>query len=169
MNIYLFIDYIGVYAPIILFLLTIFLLRNTHTYLIFFIVSFIFNSILNIILKILIKEPRPNDDQKTIEICVTNGIRVSFDKFGMPSGHAQMCSFSIIFITYVLNNPHITTLYLLFTIISLYQRYIYNNHTMLQLFIGTIIGSVIGYISYIITNKYITGDITINKDDNCLI
>ena len=56
MKLHLFIDYIGLYAPIILFILSIFFLRNTTKYLSFFIIGFIFNNILNIILKLELRK-----------------------------------------------------------------------------------------------------------------
>jgi membrane-associated phospholipid phosphatase len=165
MNLHLFIDYVGLYAPIILFILSIFFLRNTTKYLSFFIIGFIFNNILNIILKLFIKEPRPTTDQKAIEIGVVNGARIGFDKFGMPSGHAQNCGYCLAFIIMTLNNHFITTLYLVVSVISLFQRYLYNNHTILQLIIGLIIGTFFGYFIYIIANKYIVGNIKMKKDD----
>lgn len=163
---YTFRDYIGLYAPIILFLASIFLLRNMYTYLPFFLFGFIFNNILNIILKLSIKEPRPSTDQKAIEIGVVNGARIGFDKFGMPSGHAQNCAYSLIFITMTLNDPIITAIYSFISIISLFQRYLYNNHTILQLLTGFIIGSGFGYLTYVLGNKYITGNIKMKIDDN---
>jgi membrane-associated phospholipid phosphatase len=166
MKLHLFIDYIGLYAPIILFMLSILFLRNTIKYLSFFVIGFIFNNILNIVLKLFIKEPRPTTDQKAIEIGVVNGARVSFDKFGMPSGHAQNCGYCLAFIIMTLNNPFITTLYLVISVISLFQRYLYNNHTILQLIIGLIIGTLFGYLTYNVANKYIMGNIKMKKDDN---
>ena len=106
MDLYLLRDYIGLFAPIILFIITLFLLRNMRTYFNFFITGFILNGILNIILKIAIKESRPNDEQRKIEIGIVNGAYISFDKFGMPSGHAQNCGFCLSFITLVLNEQH---------------------------------------------------------------
>ena len=166
MNLYLLRDYIGLYAPIILFLLTIFLLRNKTRYLLFFITGSILNNILNIILKLAIKEPRPTNDYKAIEIGVVNGARISFDKFGMPSGHAQNCGYCIAFITLTLNNPYITAFYMVISLISALQRYLYNNHTVLQLIIGFIIGGGFGYSIYLIGNKYIIGNIKMKKDDD---
>ena len=166
MKLYLLLDYIGLYAPIILFILSIFFLRNMYKYLYFFVVGFIFNNILNIVLKLLIKEPRPTTDQKAIEIGIVNGARIGFDKFGMPSGHAQNCGYCLVFIIMTLNNNFITTLYLSISTISLFQRYLYNNHTILQLIIGVIIGTFFGYLTYNIANKYIMGNIKMKKDDN---
>jgi membrane-associated phospholipid phosphatase len=160
------INYIGYYAPIILFILSIFLLRNLKTYLYVFVSGFILNNILNLILKLAIKEPRPSKDQKAIEIGVVNGARIGFDKFGMPSGHAQNCGYFIAFITMALNNPFITTFYLLISVISLFQRYLNNNHSALQLVVGFSIGLGFGLLLYQIGTKYIMGNIKMKKDDN---
>jgi membrane-associated phospholipid phosphatase len=166
MELYLIRDYIGMLAPAILFILSIFLLRNMKTYLRFFVFGFILNNILIVILKLAIKEPRPTEEQKAIEIGIVNGARISFDKFGMPSGHAQNCSFCLAFITMLLNNPYITGLYTIISFNSIFQRYLYNNHTILQLIVGTIVGTIFGYIMYTIANKNIMGNIKMKKDDD---
>ena len=165
MDLYLLIDTIGFFAPLILFMFSVLLLRHMSNYLLFYIVGTVLNNILHIILKLIIKEPRPSKDQKFIEIGVTNGALISFDKFGMPSGHAQNCSFSLAFITLVFNNPFITTIYLIISLISIMQRYKYNNHTVLQLIIGFIIGLIAGYITYLFGSKHIMGNIKTKKDD----
>jgi len=166
MELYLLKDYIGLFAPIILFFLSLFLLRNNKKYLYFFFYGFILNNILNIILKVAIKEPRPTPERKIIEIGIRNGARISFDKFGMPSGHAQNCAYCLVFITMVLNDPFITAFYTVLTINTLFQRYLYINHTILQLVVGTFIGLCFGYIIYTIANKNIMGNIKMKKDDN---
>jgi membrane-associated phospholipid phosphatase len=166
MELYLLRDYIGLFAPIILLFLSLFLLRNKKKYLYFFFYGFILNNILNIILKVAIKEPRPTDEQKVIEIGIANGARISFDKFGMPSGHAQNCAYCLAFITMVLYDPLITAIYIVLTFNTLFQRYLYNNHTILQLVIGSFIGLLFGFITYTITNKNIMGNIKMKKDDN---
>lgn len=166
MDLYLLRDYTGLYAPIILFILTLVLLRHMNNYLHFFVIGFIINNFLNIILKISIKEPRPTNEQRIIEICIVNGAHIGFDKFGMPSGHAQNCGYIGTFITLVLNNPFITTLYISISSISLFQRYLYRNHTILQLATGLFIGIFIGYLTYLLGNTYIMGNIKIKKDDN---
>jgi membrane-associated phospholipid phosphatase len=166
MELYLLRDYIGLFAPIILLFVSLFLLRNKKKYLYFFFYGFILNNILNIILKVAIKEPRPTDEQKVIEIGIANGARISFDKFGMPSGHAQNCAYCLAFITMVLYDPLITAIYIVLTFNTLFQRYLYNNHTILQLVIGSFIGLLFGFITYTITNKNIMGNIKMKKDDN---
>lgn len=162
----LILGYIGVWTPFIFFFLSLFLLRNKITYSFYYIVGFIFNFILNSLLKLIIQEPRPDKDSRTIDIGTTNGKRFGPDVYGMPSGHGQMNAYNLAFITASLHSSAITCLYLVFTIISISQRYIYNNHTILQLFVGLCIGLAVGITTYIIVNKKVRGIINEKKDDN---
>jgi membrane-associated phospholipid phosphatase len=165
MDLHLLFDYIGLYAPIIQFILTLFLLRKMPIYLRVYVAGTILNNIINIILKLTLKEPRPNNEQKAIEIGVVNGARIGFDKFGMPSGHAQNCGYNLAFIILTLHNQFVTTLFAAITIISLLQRYLYKNHTVLQLIVGLFVGIGFGYVIYLIGSKYIMGNIKMKKDD----
>jgi membrane-associated phospholipid phosphatase len=164
-SITLLLDYAGYYAPLILMITSIFLLQNKYKTLLVYIGGLILNSVLNAILKYAIKEPRPHKDMHIIEIAIANGQRFGFDMYGMPSGHAQNCGFNLAFITLTLHNPVITTCYLVFTFLSLYQRYKYFNHTILQLIIGLIIGILFGYLAYYVSNKWIKGNLKIRPDD----
>jgi len=166
MYVYELLKYIGLYAPIILFFLTLILLRNKVNFLQFFVVGFILNNVLNILLKLLFKQPRPSDNIKTLEISINNGSQIGFDKFGMPSGHAQNCGFCFTFVFLVLQSPFYTFLYHFITFISLFQRYLFHNHTILQLIIGLIIGSLVGYSTYFLANTFIVGNIKLKKDDD---
>ena len=160
-----YIDYIGYYAPLILGFISIFVLQNKPKYLQVYIIGLILNSILNAILKYAIKEPRPSKDSRILEMAIANGQRFGYDMYGMPSGHAQNCAYNLAFITLVLNNSFITGLYLVITAISMYQRYKYFNHTILQLIIGFGIGLLFGYLIYIVGNKWLKGNLTMKLDD----
>jgi membrane-associated phospholipid phosphatase len=164
-NITYLIDYLGMTAPLVLFIISVFLLQNKIKYLLVYIAGSILNNILNAILKYAIKEPRPSKDSRILTIAIANENRISFDKYGMPSGHAQNCGFNLAFITLVLNNSFITGLYLVISFISLYQRYKYSNHTILQLIIGFILGLGFGYMIYHVGNKWIKGNLTMKFDD----
>ena len=165
MDLNLLFSYIGLYTPIIQVILTLFLLRNMPIYLRVYVAGTILNNIINIILKLTLKEPRPNNEQKAIEIGVVNGARIGFDKFGMPSGHAQNCGYNLASIILTLHNQFVTTLFASITVISLLQRYLYKNHTVLQLIVGFFVGIGLGYVMYLIGTKYIMGNIKMKKDD----
>ena len=163
-DINIFLDYIGLSAYVILFLLSVFLLQNKIKYLQVFVVGFFLNIILNAILKYTIRSPRPPRDA-ALALDMSTKERFGFDKYGMPSGHAQNCAFCLAYITLVLNNPLITGIYLVITAISVYQRYKYSNHTALQLLIGLAIGLITGYLAYHIGNKWIKGNLKLRPDD----
>jgi len=165
MEIHFILNYIGYYAPFILFGMSALLLRNMSTYLQLFVSGFILNNLINIGLKLFIKEPRPTKDQKAIEIGVTNGARIGFDKFGMPSAHAQNCAYCLSYIFFTLYNQFVSMGFIVLTILCSVQRYSNNNHTILQIIIGLIVGVTVGYCVYLTGNKLITGNIDPKKDD----
>jgi len=160
------IDYIGYYSPVILLLISTILLRNSCNYLKYFLYGYIGTNIFNIFLKGLIQDPRPSKDIKILELAIKNGHRLSFDKYGMPSGHAQTCGFSLAFIALVFNDPYLTTAYGVISMITMYQRYVYNNHTIMQLIVGFVIGLLTGVFIYYMGNKSIKGKIKLKPDDN---
>lgn len=162
---------IGYYGPFILLLSNLSLLYyyKFYKYLIVYIFGFLFNILLNIFLKLLIKQPRPSQDTKIFELMLQNGNRLSFDKYGMPSGHSQSCGFSLAFIYFVTKNINICLFYFIISIFTLTQRVIYNNHTLLQVIIGFFIGIIFGYFVYIYGKKILQGFINYKKDDFAFI
>lgn len=162
------IDFIGFLAPHFLFILSILLLWNKKYYLVYYIVGYGFSIILNLILKGIIRQPRPSEDIKLINISQNNGKRISFDKFGMPSGHAQLSFFSVVFIYLVFKNITLTIFYIIISLLSLHQRVKYKNHSLLQIIIGTFVGSFVGFAIYMLSKKNVGGKWIAKKEDNAL-
>jgi membrane-associated phospholipid phosphatase len=162
---------IGENGPFLLLLLTIFLLRNKHNLLFYYILFFIISLILNLILKGLIQQPRPSIDTKIFNMMMKNKERyihkhgIPYDIFGMPSGHSQSVLFSTIFIYLSLQDIKIVILYLFITSITLSQRVIDNHHTVLQVIIGSFIGCIVGYLAYKMAEINLKGKNTAKKDD----
>jgi len=127
------------------------------------------NIIINSLLKFILKTPRPVNDWKILELGITHTKRIGFDKYGMPSGHAQHCGFVLAFATLVFQNPLITSSYSILSLICLYQRYLYQNHTIGQIIIGFIVGLIIGYLFYEMAFKKLVGNIKRRPDDNAPI
>ena len=168
-KIVMFTDIIGWNGFIILFASTLFLLNNKQTLLIYYVVGIVINYFLNYVLKGIIKQPRPSGDVELINIATHNGKRVGYEIYGMPSGHAQMAFYSVVFIHLALKNIKITVLYLLVAVTTMYQRVKYQNHTVLQVVVGSLIGLVIGYIFFIFAQKNVVGKLLRKKDDNNLL
>lgn len=160
---------IGYLTPAIMLVTTSLLLRNKATYLKFFFYGYLFNIAVNSVLKWILQMPRPLNDWKILQLGVTHTKRIGFDKYGMPSGHAQHCGFMLAFVTLVFESPIITGIYSILSLICLYQRYLYQNHTIIQILVGFGIGLFMGYLFYHLGFKKLTGNIKRRPDDNAPI
>jgi len=162
---------IGQYGPTLLLFISIFLLRNKHNLLFYYILFFIISLLLNLILKGIIQQPRPSIDAKTFNLMMKNKERyiykhgIPYDIFGMPSGHSQSVILSTIFIYFSLRDIKIVVLYLFITAVTITQRVIDNHHTVLQVIFGTIMGCVLGYLAYKMAQINIEGKKTPKNDD----
>jgi membrane-associated phospholipid phosphatase len=117
----------------------------------YFLVGLFMNTILNLVLKGLIKQPRPEFNTKQLDIFLrNNGLRyvLGSDVFGMPSGHAQTSFYILAFIYLVTRNIVLSSVLLLLSVIVVVQRVVYNEHTIIQVLVGSIVGGLFGIILY---------------------
>ena len=161
----------GGHAPILLILLSWYLLWDHKNLFFYFNVGLFANAILNLILKGIIQEPRPMFDSKKIKLMTThardyffqNGI--PFDVYGMPSGHAQAAFFMSIFMYLSLKHTNLLYLYLIFSLLICYQRVKFDYHSMSQVVVGSIVGSAFAYLVYQLAREKIKGKIREREDD----
>jgi len=162
---------IGQNGPILLLIVTIFLLRNKYNFLFYYILFLIISLLVNVVLKGIIQQPRPSIDAKTFQMMMKNKQRfiykhgIPYDIFGMPSGHSQSVLLSTIFVYLSLHDIKIFILYLFVTIVTLTQRVIDNHHTILQVIFGSIIGIILALVAYKMAEKNIEGKKTEKEDD----
>jgi len=161
------IDLIGYYGPIILGILTLFLLYSTKTYLIFYVVGFLLNIVVNNILKQIIKQPRPKGDLDIFDPSKKHNYSHNpVQIYGMPSGHSQMVLFSTTYIYLVLKNIPLTLFYVLLTLNTIFQRIRYKNHTVMQVIVGSLVGALVAYVAYKYATNNLTGKLDLKPDDN---
>jgi len=166
-------DEIGEKGPIILMLMSIFLLWSRQNQLIYCIIGAFVNLLLNIVLKGFFQQPRPSDNKNTklFQLAVKNGNTFIFNNgiphsiFGMPSGHMQLCLFYTAFVFMSLRQYNILYVYLLISAVTAYQRVKHSHHTIFQVFVGSIVGICVGYAAYILTANKMKGRITFKPDD----
>lgn len=139
----------GFFGPFILIGLVIasLIIHKYHNYrkiIMIFILFQILNSLLMELLKNFLKQPRPD-----------NGVAINaldntqdYDPYGMPSGHAQSVFFSLVFIILFFKDIYFNLVAIFGAILSVSQRYIFRKHTFLQLFVGSLLGSMMGYACY---------------------
>jgi dolichyldiphosphatase len=162
---------IGAYGPIILFIFSLYFLWENSNLFFYYNIGIFVNQIINIILKGLLQCPRPSEDEKLFNLALKHGKRflykdgIPYDIFGMPSGHAQSVFFSTIFIFLSTEKMNIFLIYLSICLITLWQRVSYNYHTITQVVVGSIVGSLIGYLFYSLARENMKGKVN-EKPDN---
>lgn len=167
MNIIL--DYLGYFGPFLLFFFSIILIKKRTIVFNYYIIGYFFNIILNIFLKWIIKEPRPTESKELINILKNNNKYIHFDKYGMPSGHAELVFYSTFFIYILTNNIYYFIFCLIISFITIYQRVETKSHSVLQVFVGSIIGIIMAYLFFHFSEKKIKGILKHKKDDNVLV
>jgi hypothetical protein len=68
--------------------------------------------------------------------------------------------------TLAVNDPYVTGAFSIISLICLYQRYLYQNHTILQIIIGFFTGIGSGYLLYGVSSKKLIGNIKMKVDDD---
>jgi membrane-associated phospholipid phosphatase len=161
----------GAYGPIILILLSWYLLWDNKNLFFYYTVGIFANAVLNIIFKGIIQEPRPMFDNKKVALLKTYGKDyffqngIPFDIFGMPSGHAQASFFSTIFIYLTFKQRNLLYIYIPLTLLTCYQRVQFDYHSISQVIIGGIVGTAFGYFVYQLAKEKIKNRIRERVDD----
>ena len=158
----------GTFGPFILMFLSIYLLWNTNNLFYYYIFGFLFNSLLNLILKGIIKQERPSKYVNS-NLCSCNKLtfnkKIPYDFFGMPSAHSQSSLYSTIFIYLSFKKMNILYIYLFISFLTILQRVLFNYHTILQVFVGAIVGICFGFYIYFLARNKIQGHLTEKNDD----
>jgi len=164
-------DEVGKFGPVILFFLSLYLLRNHHNLSFYYTIGIFLNCILNLFLKGIFQQPRPLEDYKKFDLALKNGKRfifkngVPFDLFGMPSGHSQSVIYSTFFVYLALKKLNILYLYLFISLITILQRVTYNYHTTFQVIIGAFVGAAFSYFIFTLAEKKMKNIIREKPDD----
>lgn len=162
----------GAYGPIILIVLSWYLLWDNKNLFFYYTVGIFANAVLNLILKGIIQEPRPMFDSKKVRLLKTHGKEsfyqngIPFDIFGMPSGHAQASLFSTVFIYLAFKQTNLLYIYIPLTLLTCYQRVKFDYHSISQIIVGGIVGSAFGYFVYQLAREKIKNKIREKPDDD---
>ena len=138
----------GKYGPILMTGIAIWQLYYLPKYLIWFFVFLWINESIIIFAKSIIREPRPG------QTVLPETQVADYAYYGMPSGHAQHAGFIMMFLWLVNPSWVVLCMYVVITGITILQRYTAKLHTLEQLFVGGISGSVVAYVSVMIMRKY---------------
>lgn len=153
MNIPNLFDTVGYFGPIIMLGIAASTIYNRTKYLISYIAFFFINIILNKGLKLAFKQPRPSDHNDTTDILKLryNGAEI----YGFPSGHAQSVGFTVSFLWWITRSLKLLYIGITIMLLTVYQRFKFNKHTIEQLVAGLIVGGIMGYLLfYLLAHRF---------------
>lgn len=162
------IGYFGEFTMVFIVICTLY--KNPIS-LIVYIFGALFNSFINPIFKKCIHQKRPNNPTPFL---YSNKINLNKknkkkENYGMPSGHSENVFYSTIFLYLNLKKINISVILSFFICcITVYQRWYFHNHTILQLVAGAFIGSIFGYIFYqiyLMIKKYFENHSDVQQND----
>jgi membrane-associated phospholipid phosphatase len=162
----------GNYGGVIVFFLSVYLLRNHSNLLFFYTIGIFINFLLVVFLKGVIQEPRPSINSRDFELAMKNNKKYMFKDglpyglFGMPSGHSSTVMFSTVFVYLALRQKKWLYVYLLISAIVINQRVAYRHHTVAQVVVGSGLGALLAYVFYSLSENKLKGIIREKKDDN---
>jgi membrane-associated phospholipid phosphatase len=137
---------LGFFSEIILIIIVSILIHSNDLYFIVYLVAIVINGFFNRFLKRIIKETRPKNPIKFLDMEEFKNKKM----YGMPSGHSQNVFFSIVYLiltVYENINVYLPWIYvcMLIGVLTIWERWIFHNHTLFQLLVGAVIGSIFAY------------------------
>lgn len=137
---------IGEYGNLWVVLLSCVLLYKRSKYMVYYGIGVLVNELLNIVLKSVIRQPRPMFDTIMFNHSYGNLYgNLPYNMYGMPSGHAQIVWFSVVYMYYVVRSWLVTFVYLFVAVLTSCQRIRDRWHTPFQVLVGVLLGGCSGY------------------------
>lgn len=169
-----FIYYTGEYMYMIIPFLALFVLRNNLLLYYFYFLGFCMTAVSNFALKNMIQIRRPCINPHLFDLALEKGKHFvkrngkRYHIYGMPSGHSQECGFTLVFLSLFLRDGWVSGFFFLITILTMYQRVLYEHHSIIQTLIGVTLGAICGIGMHYYAVKYIEGNLSEKQDDHCL-
>ena len=136
-------DIIGYYGTLFQALIVLFVIHTNNNIVFIYTLCWLLSNLFNNLLKITIKQGRPPNQVHT-------DIEKICHNYGMPSYQMQCSAFSIAFLFYTTMSYRLLVVTSILGGLSFHQRYKYRRHTFQQLVVGTIVGGILGWITYLI-------------------
>jgi len=161
------------YGPVILGLHTIYLLWDISTSFYYYILGQFANCILNVALKLFFQQAKPGEDEIKYDLALSRrGKRLLFRDglphgvFGMPAENSQVDLFSVVFIWLTFRNTTMLYLNTAAAAIIMIHGVVERKNTILQEFVGAIVGGALAVFVFQMTAKQLKGQIREKKDDD---
>lgn len=142
-------DHIGFWSPLLLVLAGLYKLHDTIWLKPIFISLVIANIIINKLLKATIQQPRPENSHNLYDFEDYSGE----ERYGMPSGHAELSTFSVIYVYLVKQSKTWLNVGAFLILLTCVQRWRYQLHSIPQLIAGVCVGAALGILMHKLTKQ----------------
>lgn len=163
------IDIIGFNGPLILFVSSSYFLYTRNSHVVVYVIGFVLCNIVNYILKGLFRQPRPTDNEHLFKMEDKYRQLMPFERYGMPSGHAQLVFYSTIFTYFTLKSTNLLLFYSVISLLTLYQRVKTEQHFLSQTIVGAVVGGLFGYGCYKYARNHLQGPLKLKPEDDAPI
>lgn len=145
---------IGFFSEIILLIMVACLLYSHPPFFVVYLAAMMVSTVINHVIKKWTKDPRPKNPHKFL---AAEHFLPGKIAYGMPSGHAQATFFSLVLYALVArpawNSPWLFT-GVAICVLCLIERFVFRNHTAVQLAVGALLGSALAWIVYEATLRF---------------
>ena len=145
------VEYVGYNGPSITIIITLLNLLDQKKYLGTFAIFYFVEYYVVGMMKTMLKEPRPIGYlEKRYD---DGGVYTGIALYGMPSGHSSAVWYSTVFLWLVKRSPYLLILDLALCVNTMYQRWAFRKHSVVQLFVGFLVGGSIAWFAFIVTKQ----------------
>jgi membrane-associated phospholipid phosphatase len=146
-----FIYSLGFFSEIILVLLVSANIYKSYSDLLIFYIGLMLNSLFNQTLKTWIKSSRPSSP---IKFLAGEKTMKDSNRYGFPSGHSQNVFYALAYLYLTIYEFYPWTLTGCFIgLATIYERWAFRNHTIIQLLAGAAIGSAFAYLVILVREE----------------
>ena len=145
---------IGYFSELILLIIvSVILYLESKLDLVIFLLGGFASGVINRILKKWIKDPRPKDPTKFLD---SEHFSKTHPAYGLPSGHSQNIFYTITFFG-LITKTFIAwdALFLVIATLMVYERWVFHNHSVIQLATGAALGITFGYGVYWLRDYFV--------------
>jgi len=135
---------LGFFSELILVIIVSANIYTSYSDLIIFYIGLMLNSLFNQTLKPFFKSPRPSSP---IKFLANEKMIQGSNQYGFPSGHSQNVFFALTYLYFTIYEFY-PWIFIGGTIgiATIYERWAFRNHTVVQLLAGAFVGSLFAYV-----------------------
>jgi len=145
-----------------------FFMKNQYIYSYFYLLGILINILFNYLLKYIFLIPKPFIDTSLFHLKLIQN-NYSWDELGFPSLFSTLAFYSFIYFYLIYSNSWINIVFVFFIIIGLFYFYKIKQHSIFQIFVGSIIGISSSFLFIFLSKYFLKGELKHNNKHELII